>query len=242
MTEPRLALAALQYAEAGWRVFPIKPDAKAPPLTRHGSKDATSDVFAVRRLWELTPAANIGLATGNGLAVIDVDPRSGGVRDSAWPETLTARTPSGGLHLYYGTEFEVRNSASALAPGVDVRGEGGYVVAPPSEGRAWHKDSGGELTTLPGVLLAACMRSEPAAGTFEPRQHVPAGERHDYLVRAAGWMLANEIADDLESLLAEVMAHASQVCAPWPASEMARVWTHVRGICKWVIAREDGAR
>lgn len=234
-----LALEAQRLGERGFRVHPLK--SKDQPYTKY-SQTATYDPAAIAAWWMLFPRALIAVATGSGLVVVDDDRRNGLDAQLAADCALIATTPKGGFHYYFHCATPVRNSTSKLAPGVDVRGEGGYVVAPPSEGRAWHKDSGGELTTLPGVLLAACMRSEPAAGTFEPRQHVPAGERHDYLVRAAGWMLANEIADDLESLLAEVMAHASQVCAPWPASEMARVWTHVRGICKWVIAREDGAR
>lgn len=214
MTEPRLALAALQYAEAGWRVFPIKPDAKAPPLTRHGSKDATSDVFAVRRLWELTPAANIGLATGNGLAVIDVDPRSGGVRDSAWPETLTARTPSGGLHLYYGTEFEVRNSASALAPGVDVRGEGGYVVGPPSvtdEG-SYEWVNVCPMAAAPELLFRPPGRGPSVSASYNPPDVVSEGGRNDAIVRYAGWLAAQGwSAADLEE---DVLDFNEGACRP----------------------------
>ena len=82
------------------------------------------------------PNANFGIITGNGLVVIDVDARHGGlesleqIRDLINP-TMTVKTGRGGYHFYYKTDEEIRNRANVL-PGIDVRGEGGYVVAPGS--------------------------------------------------------------------------------------------------------------
>jgi hypothetical protein len=209
-----LAEAAVAYALNGWPVFPIKAWHKTPPLTRHGSKDATADRIAVARMWEAYPDANIGVATGGGIAVIDVDPRSGGVRDPAWPGTLTARTPSGGLHLYYGVDFEVRNSASALAPGVDVRGVGGYVVGPPSvtlEGRyKWVHIC--PMAKAPESLFRVPGRGPNLSSGYDPPEVVSEGGRNDAVVRYAGWLAAQGWnAADLEE---DVLDFNEGACRP----------------------------
>lgn len=233
--------AAQELGRRGFRVHPLK--AKDQPYTRY-SQTATSDPAEIARLFAPFPNALIAIATGNGLVVVDDDRRQG--RDESLAPTLVATTPKGGWHHYYRCSTPVRNSASKVAPGIDIRGEGGYVVAPPSEGREWWWgiDEGAPMgvcvSPLPGVLLAACLRSAPSAGEFEPRTHVPAGERHDYLVRFAGWALANELADDLVSLREVVTSHAFKVCEPWPCSEHAAVGLHLSDICRWVIARESG--
>ena len=131
-------------------VFPCEAGGKRP-LTRNGHWDATTDERRVRAWWGKRPSANVGVPTGekSGLLVLDVDPAGGGEaslaslersRGSA-PPTARARTGGGGLHLYFrypargpgtGRGPPVRNSAGYLGPGLDVRGEGGYVVVPPS--------------------------------------------------------------------------------------------------------------
>lgn len=83
------------------------------------------------------PLANFGIITGNGLVVIDIDPRHGGfesleqIKHLIEP-TLTVRTGGGGLHYYYSTDEKVGNRTNVL-PGIDVRGDGGFVVAPGSK-------------------------------------------------------------------------------------------------------------
>jgi len=83
------------------------------------------------------PMANFGIVTGNGLVVIDIDPRHGGfesleqIKHLIEP-TLTVRTGGGGLHYYYSTDEKVGNRTNVL-PGIDVRGDGGFVVAPGSK-------------------------------------------------------------------------------------------------------------
>lgn len=83
---------------------------------------------------------NLGLRTGtvSGLVVIDIDPKAGGTRLDWLPETVTVETGGGGLHLYYSIDRPLPNSASRLAPGVDIRGDGGQVVFPGSI----HPDTG----------------------------------------------------------------------------------------------------
>jgi hypothetical protein len=135
---------ALRLAEEyGFTVFPVKTATKLP-LIKGWPEAATTDAGTISAWWSRWPDANIGIATGakSGTIVLDVDVKTGGLesfeelkaRIPAWPDTLTARTGSGGLHVYFQTldGLQVRNSAGRLAPGLDIRGEGGFVVAPPS--------------------------------------------------------------------------------------------------------------
>ena len=148
-TEPRTDLlsAALQYAAEGIPVFPCEPRGKRPlgRLAPHGHKDATTDRATIESWWSTEPAANVGLPTGGTFMVLDVDPRHGG--EDSFAELLTrwgwgtsttwlARTQSGGEHYYFTTDPHVSSCAVGIAPGLDVRDRGGYVVAAPSVGEA----------------------------------------------------------------------------------------------------------
>jgi Bifunctional DNA primase/polymerase, N-terminal len=140
---PILFKAALSYAKRGIPVFPCEPGGKRP-LTYNGFWEATTNLNRVKAWWGRWPDANVGVPTGkgSGLLVLDVDPRDGGPESLATlerengplPETARARTGGGGVHVFfrYPAEKEVRNSAGWLGPGLDVRGEGGYVLVPPS--------------------------------------------------------------------------------------------------------------
>jgi putative DNA primase/helicase len=228
--------AAVELGRRGFRVHPLK--SKDAPYTAY-SRTATSIEADIRALWQRFPDALIGICTGDGLVVID-DDRGLASPDHSLPATLTASTPSRGWHHYYSCETPLRNSVGKLAPGIDVRGQGGYVVAPPSEGRAWyHVDL--PIAPLPALILTALLREEQRQrASFEPRPHVPAGERHDYLVRMAGWLVANEIAEDLEDLANELIAHAERVCDDWPSHEWPGVRKNIKSIARWVLAREAG--
>jgi hypothetical protein len=101
--------AAQEYAAKGWAVIPLAPNDKTP-LTKHGFKDATTDSEEIHAWAEDHPNANLGIRTGiaSGLVVFDLDVKNGkdGIKAlldavGALPKTLTATTPSGGLHHYY---------------------------------------------------------------------------------------------------------------------------------------------
>lgn len=131
-----LAQAAVWYAKQGIAVFPLKPGQKQP-ATRHGFKDATTDLDQVRTWWTETPLANIGVPTGHLFDVVDVDLPAGylslgELRDQGLLPEVHGRviTASGGTHLYIRATGD--GNAAGLRPGVDYRGAGGYVVAPPS--------------------------------------------------------------------------------------------------------------
>jgi hypothetical protein len=143
--EPTLADAALRYANLGVRVFPCVPGGKKP-LTSKGFRDATSSARLVHYWWQRNPEANIGLATGaaTGVVVVDVDVHTTGSGYPAFERSRSAgltdgwgwlvRTPSGGLHAYFPTTPEVeQRSWQVPSAHVDFRGDGGYVIAPPSQ-------------------------------------------------------------------------------------------------------------
>lgn len=131
--------AALALAERGLRVFPLKAGSKHPPLIKDFPTNATTDAAQIRAWWTKWPDANVGVST-NDLLVLDVDPKRGGLASLAaleaengpLPATFRVRTPSGGLHLYFAAKSPVACSVNRVAPGIDVRGHGGYVVGPGS--------------------------------------------------------------------------------------------------------------
>lgn len=128
--------AALYYAQVGLHVFPLQPGSKIPFKGSGGFKDATTDPEAIARWWTGNPHANIGIATGHLVDVVDVDGPVG-VRSWLTVEDVPTiygkvSTPRpGGSHLYIAAN-PARANKAALLPGVDIRASGGYVVAPPS--------------------------------------------------------------------------------------------------------------
>jgi hypothetical protein len=139
--------AALDLTQFGFKVFPLLPGEKIPAVPKsdggRGCLDATDDEYIIEAWARRFPKANIGIACGlpSGIIVIDLDPRNGSdaslrklaERKQTFPPTVTVRTANGGVHLYYALEPSLKNSKSVLAPGIDVKTSGGYVVAPPSE-------------------------------------------------------------------------------------------------------------
>jgi hypothetical protein len=134
--------AALAYAQPfEFAAFPVAPHSKIP-ASEHGCLDATRDRDRIREWWKGRPDANIGIATGDGFVVLDVDFDGGGAESLAaleaqhepLPHAPTVETPGPGLHIYLRVprSIEIRNSAGVLGRGLDIRGRGGYVVAPPS--------------------------------------------------------------------------------------------------------------
>ena len=192
---------ALELAASGAPVFPLRAKDKKP-LTDHGFHDATTDVEQVEAWWRETPRANIGIACGAaGLVVVDIDVKNDAPGDESWAaivaehpeveETRIARTPSGGRHYYFrGNGHHIRNSAGKLAPGIDVRAEGGYVVAPGSEtaeGRyEWLRDC--PSADLPAWLAERLTEADrtPAAPVVEGI--IPVGQRNATLASLGGSM------------------------------------------------------
>jgi hypothetical protein len=167
------ARVAVALARRGWRVFPCSGKL---PLTEHGCKDATEDTDKVREWWTRFPSANVAIATGRGLLVVDIDGEQGRAslelleqRHAPLPRTLTAKTGGGGLHLYFHLVTQLGNTAGKLGPGIDTRGDGGYVIAPPSihsSGQRYEWDQNEEMAAAPPWLirlLSPPPRREPHA-------------------------------------------------------------------------------
>ncbi len=181
--------AALRYAARGWRVFPC--NGKVPAIAGgHGCKDATIDRSTIRRWWlREYRGTNIGIACGHGLLVIDLDEKHGVSgcngfarleEQNGYLDTVTAFTPSGGKHLYLSAppELEIPNSAGKVAPGVNVRWSGGYVIAPPSrvDGKpyCWHSELRPDKVSIAAAtawlleLLTSPPRPKPRPYTPQP--------------------------------------------------------------------------
>lgn len=145
--------AALDYAELGWSVFPApsngsKKSYKSAAYSNGANWGKTTDTQEILTDFRRWPNANVGIATGpqSGIFVVDIDTKEGhgidGKSEFAQLEaqyetvrpTRMAQSPTGSIHLYfqYPSNIVIRNSTSKIAEGVDVRGEGGIVIAPPS--------------------------------------------------------------------------------------------------------------
>ena len=167
-----LLRAALAYARRGIPVFPCEPGGKRP-LTYNGFWDASADPRRVEAWWSRWPEANVGIPTGerSGLLVLDVDPGAGGPESLAalertggpLPRTARTRTGGGGMHVFFGYPAgeEVRSNTGRLGPGLDVRGEGGYVVVPPSRTQSAYEWLARTSPADPTWLLE-CLRAQPS--------------------------------------------------------------------------------
>lgn len=124
--------------EKGLPVFALKPNGKTPAHEDWQKEATTKPVLAAK----IAPSANVGVATGNGLFVLDVDMKKGKDGEASLgllqmmfdnlPETYTVQTATGGKHLYFRSQEDIRNGVNTLGDGLDIRGKGGYVVAPGS--------------------------------------------------------------------------------------------------------------
>lgn len=128
--------AALDYARRGWPVFPLVERSKTPDgrLARRGFYDATTDPEQIRQWWTARPAANIGIRTGGGLVVVDADSEDALTevieRDATATATAMVRTARG--YQLYTSHYGPVKCKTGVLPDLDLKADGGYVVAPPS--------------------------------------------------------------------------------------------------------------
>jgi hypothetical protein len=248
--------AALALAEHGRPVFPCGGDKR--PVTRHGFKDASTDPAIIRAMFSIPGSELIGVPTGeaSGLDVLDVDPRHGG---NEWlaahryrlPITRTHATRSGGLHLLFHHRDAVRNSAGRIGTGVDVRGEGGYIIVPPSPGYSVHTAARiapwPEWLLVPGLALPppeperpiSPAHAEPiadrrAAAYIDTLLHrlsrAPDGAKRDTLIRmgrALGGII--DAAGIGESEAVERLVNA--------LPETVRDWAAARKTAAWAVSK-----
>ena len=236
------------YAAIGWKVFPVYEavegrcscqagkDCHSPgkhPRTAHGFKDATNDASIIAAWWRDWPRANIGVATGHasGIAVLDVDPRNDGLatlesmmeQHGSMPHTPKAQTGGGGLHFVFAYPSEGPVPSRTIGPGLDFKGDNGYVVVAPSQ----HVSGGhyrwldcerpDELAVagLPSWLLELAQgRDGERAGarldTADVLQGVTEGHRDIDLFRLACKLRRVDVPQDMaESLIIEAAANCS---------------------------------
>lgn len=221
----------MDYVHYGWHVIPLhgvmvgrggelkctcgKLDCHSPgkhPVTQNGLKNATVRKDWIEAWWKRWPFANVGIVTGqtSGLVVVDIDPRHGGdesldalfSKHEPFPDTVEVMTGGGGRHFYFRHPgVEIRNSANRIGRGVDVRGDGGYVLAPPSEhisGRHYEWEGSSEpgdvpIADMPQWLVS--LLSRPAVPDVEAVQGDPGqssiiaeGGRDNFMTACAGAM------------------------------------------------------
>lgn len=135
---------ALKLASQGFHVFPLAPNTKDKPLIKGYPTDASTDSSTIKKWWDETPTANIAISTSKfkedeALFVIDVDNKGDKDGDSEliklelegyeFPPTFEQTTPTGGRHLVYRVPKPLKQGVNVLAPGLDTRSKGGYIVA-----------------------------------------------------------------------------------------------------------------
>lgn len=258
--------AALEYASLGWRVLPVngvidgrcecgKADCASigkHPCVKKWTEEATTDPAKLRTWFNKSPNRNLGIATGpaSGIFVLDIDPRHGGDTSlevlkqncgTTWPDTLSALTGGGGIHFYFRYPDRFVKSNKNVMPGIDVRGEGGQVVAPPSRnGVGLYRWSTPEGTAKPVLaappflldLLAFNDKEAAPRKSFVMPGSINEGSRNDTLYKF-GCSKRAKGAGDAE-ILAALLAENAASCNP-PLAE-----SEVRGIAKSVCEHPPG--
>lgn len=246
----KLLRAVRMYARRGWHVLPLhsikngrctcgKTNCGSPgkhPCLLTGLKGSTQDLAKVKKWWSRWPKANIGIRTGaeSGLVVLDIDPRNGGEKTfkklikkyGTLPKTLKANTGGGGFHFYFkhpGGKVKGRKDFSG--PGIDVKADGGYVVAPPSlhssgENYVWTDGAGPDDVNL--AVLPRWLRSKnrkKIKKSTEPSAKITKGERNDRLTSLAGSLRNQGMGEeDIFAVLGHI--NKSQCVPPLSESEV----------------------
>jgi Bifunctional DNA primase/polymerase, N-terminal/Primase C terminal 1 (PriCT-1) len=241
-----LLKAALAWARNGKPVFPCRPGGK-DPLTKRGHIDATTDPRKIHMWWRRWPNANIAVPTGgrSGVLVVDVDHPASldalEAKHDKFSETRTHSTGSGGMHLIfaYPEGSDIRNSAGKLGEGLDVRGEGGYIIVPPSRTTGPYEILDAlPLADTPPWLIETL--TEPKRSTVKVRSITTApsvgadgppilqGSRDDTLARIAGRL--HDGTRSLDDLTAQLLEINAQRCEPpLPDAQVLKIARSIHG-------------
>ncbi|MDE2098416.1 MAG: bifunctional DNA primase/polymerase [Patescibacteria group bacterium] len=233
---------ALAYARKGRPVFPCGADKS--PATPNGFLNASTQPELIKAMWANHHDALIGTPTGNGVIVIDIDGEEGSksldslsFALSPLPETRETATARG-RHLWFKVPCAVRNSVEKLAPKVDVRGDGGYVILPPSKhpnGKLYRWTRQGDPASLPQDWLDAILSlSTPVSAdaetgsnvqalrVFTENEQIPSGRRNATLASLAGSMRRRGMS--YEAILSGLQAENRARCIPpLPEREVERI-------------------
>jgi predicted P-loop ATPase len=243
---PDLLSHALRYVALGWPVIPLNGKV---PRTANGSHDGSVAPDQIREWWQQWPTANIGLCTGHRFWVLDVDAKSGGylsleeleAQHGRLPDTIQQITGGGGKHMLFRIpeRTSIANSASLVAPGIDVKGTSGYIVAAPSvhptTGRRYEWDGIEEIEhqrilDAPEWLIAMLTAKRAQHGHAEVVQaKIPKGRQHATLVSIAGSMRRRGLeADEIYAALEVINQHRCE--EPGPDVNIRRI---ADSICKY---------
>jgi len=241
--------AAYDYAQRGWPVLPLKADKH--PWVNDWVNAASDDQDQISSWWRQRPDSNVGILTGerSGIFVLDIDARSGGLKNldllqnehGGLPNTLTVQTGGGGLHYYFKyPDCGIGNASGDLPPGIDVRGQGGQVVAPPSVHQSgityfWLDYEPGEIDVAqaPGWLVQII--KSKTNGNSVPRKNgtatgtIPIGKRNETLASLAGTMRRRGMEFD-EILAALLIANQKRCEEPLSDDEVRKI---VESICRY---------
>ena len=218
---------AKAYAGMGWESFPVKPHDKTPLVK--WADVATKDTVMLNGWFENFPDANIGIACGkrSDIVVLDVDAGHGGYESltaliekyGSLPKTPVSKTGSGGEHIFFKhPNVEIRNSAGKLGKGLDIRGDGGYVVAPPSlhpngnDYRWTVYPSETELADMPEWMIEALKENKPQQAQPTETNEIVEGGRNEYLTKMAGAMRRKSFSED--AIFAALQIHNREKCSP----------------------------
>jgi putative DNA primase/helicase len=210
---------AAEYHRRGWSPIPIKERSKEPNLRElrpYLARKATQEELGA---WSWS---GVGIVTGplSGVLVLDVDgpEGEGELRKHGHPVTPMVRTASGGLHLYFKHPEQHVRTGIRVAPGLDVKASGGYVVAPPSvgpNGEAYEWILSPEETELaepPGWLMALLERERPKGPTPSVGERILPGARNKELTSIAGTMRRRGMGE--AEILAALQVANDQRCQP----------------------------
>jgi len=232
---------AKQYAKMGFQCFPLRPHDKTPVVK--WADVATAEENMLVGWWENNPDANIGIACGkrSGCVVIDIDAAHGGYESleilqeqyGKLPETLTAITGGGGEHLFFKHPgIEIRNSAGRLAPGIDIRGDGGYVVATPSvhpNGNPYKWANDLPLADMPQWMIDSLKDIPAQSVPVSSNGVIINGARNNTLTTLAGSMRRKGFGED--AIFAALKEHNTRHCVP-PLSD-GEVYVIARSIARY---------
>lgn len=223
---------ALSYAARGWAVFPLVPGGKAP-LTAHGFKEATVEPEQIETWWAKWPNANIGIATGqkSGIVVIDIDRKNGidgavAAAELELPKTLVIRTPSGGYHAYLHQPTPPIPRRIGVRPGLDILGDGGYVVAAGSmvDGRYYEIVSREDVAICPQSVIDLCAKPGPrvAPSREGESERIAEGGRNNFLTKIGGKLRRIGFSiDEMTSALLTI--NSTRIEKPLSEAEVRRV-------------------
>jgi len=224
--------AALEYHQQGLWPIPVHPDKKQPLILWAEFQARQPTVEELYRWWAEFPNARIGLVTGAGpdLVAIDLDPRNGGKPEDVEVPAGAPRvcTPRKGLHHYCRHPGHQVPNRVGIRPGVDIRGDGGFVIAPPSPGYVWEVPLDGHpLPMVPAWVLEEDRQKESGKARGDDwfsrtyAEATPKGQRNDTATRLAGYLLHKEVSPEVTTEI--LRPWASRCVPPFPQEELAGV-------------------